>query len=218
MFHGYRGNAERDLNAGVKRAFKVGRNALLIDQRGSGFSQGHILTFGIKERKDCLKWIDFAINKFGKDTKIILTGISMGAATVLLASGEDLPKNVISVLADCPYTSAKEIMYKIIKNDLKLPPKIFYPFIKLGAMIYGGFNLDETSPLKAVQNSKIPIIFFHGDGDDFVPYQMSQTLSKKCASKNKLVIIPKAGHGLCYPANPEMYLNSIKEFQKEYGE
>ena len=217
MIHGYKGNAERDMNAGVKRAFKVGRNALLIDQRGSGFSDGHVITFGIKERKDCLKWIEFVINKFGQDTRIVLTGISMGAATVLMTAGEELPKNVISVLADCSFTSSKEIMYKIIK-EMKLPPKIFYTFIKLGALLFGGFKLEETSPIEAVKKCKIPVIFLHGSKDDFVPCYMSENLSKACSSKNKLVIIPEAGHGLAYPMNMDLYVNKVKEFQKECNE
>lgn len=218
MFHGYKGNSERDMNAGVKRAFKVGRNALLVDQRGSGLSEGRTITFGIKERKDCLKWIEFVISKFGDDVRIILTGISMGAATVVMASAEKkLPKNVISVLADCGYSSNKEIIYKIVK-EMKLPPRLFYPFIKLGGLIFGKFNLDETSPLEAVRKAKVPIIFFHGNDDTFVPFYMSENMSKLCITKNQYVLIPNAAHGLAYPTNPELYIRKIKEFQKECNE
>ena len=113
MFHGYKGNAERDLCGAVERAFRVGRNALIVDHRGSGRSEGNTITFGINERRDCLGWIDFAIKKFGPDVRIMITGISMGAATVMMASGEDLPKNVICTLADCGYSSAKEIIKKV---------------------------------------------------------------------------------------------------------
>ena len=217
MIHGYKGNAERDMNAGIKRAFKVGRNALLIDQRGSGFSQGKVITFGIKERKDILKWIDFVIDKFGKDVRIILTGISMGAATSIMASCEDIPSNVIGVLADCGFSSQKEIISKTIK-EMKLPPKLFYPFVKLGGLIFGRFNLDELTPLEACKKAKVPIIFFHGDKDNFVPCYMSEEMSKVCITKNKLVIIPNAEHGLAYPTNPDLYISKVKEFQKECNE
>ena len=217
MIHGYKGNAERDMNAGIKRAFKVGRNALLIDQRGSGFSQGKVITFGIKERKDILKWIDFVIDKFGKDVRIILTGISMGASTSIMASCEDIPSNVISVLADCGFSSQKEIISKTIK-EMKLPPKLFYPFVKLGGLIFGRFNLDELTPLEACKKAKVPIIFFHGDKDNFVPCYMSEEMSKVCITKNKLVIIPNAEHGLAYPTNPDLYISKVKEFQKECNE
>ena len=126
LFHGYRGTAERDLCGGVERCFSLGRNALIVDQRASGDSDGHVITFGIKECRDCLAWIDFVINKFGKDTRIILTGISMGASTVLMASGEKLPSNVVCTLADCGYSSPREIIRKVMKQ-MKLPVNFFYP-------------------------------------------------------------------------------------------
>lgn len=101
MFHGYRGSAERDLSGGIQRCFALGRNVLLIDQRTSCGSEGNVISFGINEHRDCLAWIDFAIERFGPDIKLILTGISMGASTVLMAAGKPLPQNVVGVLADC---------------------------------------------------------------------------------------------------------------------
>ena len=215
MFHGYKGTAERDLGGGVQRCFALKRSALLVDQRGAGKSEGRVITFGIKESEDCLKWIDFTVEHFGKDVKIILAGISMGAATVLMAAGRKLPKNVVGVLADCPYSSAKEIIEKIIV-ELKLPKKILYPFIKLGAKIFGGFNLEENSPIEAVKHCTVPAIFFHGDKDGFVPCEMSIANYNACSSKKKLVIVPGADHGLCYPANEEEYLRQLDEFGQKY--
>lgn len=211
MFHGYRGSAERDLSGGVQRCFKIGRSVLLVDQRCSCRSEGDVITFGIKEHRDCLTWVNFLVDHFGPDVKIILTGISMGGATVLTASGCDLPENVIGILADCPYSSPKEIICKVIK-DMGLPPKIFYPFTKLSARIFGKFDLEETSPLEGVKNCRIPVIFFHGESDDFVPCDMSRELFEACASKKKLVTIPGAGHGLSYAVDPEKYLTSLREF------
>ncbi len=211
MFHGYRGTAQRDLSGGVQRCFKLQRNALIVDQRCSQKSEGNVITFGICERKDCLSWIDFMINHFGKDVKIILTGISMGAATVLMATGEPLPKNIIGVLADCGYNSAKDIIKKVIKQ-MGLPASIGYFFVKLGARIYGHFDLEETSPEAALKNCTVPVIFFHGESDNFVPCDMSRINYEACGSKKKLVTVAGAGHGLSYPVNPEKYLNSLREF------
>ena len=217
MIHGYKGNAERDMNGGIFRAFAVGRNALLIDQRGSGDSEGHVLTFGIKERKDVRLWIDFLIDKFGKDVRIILTGISMGASTALMTTQENIPSNVIGVLADCGFSSQKEIISKTIK-EMKLPPKLFYPFVKLGGLIFGRFNIDELTPLDACKNMPVPVIFFHGDNDNFVPCYMSEDMAKVCSNKNKFVIIPNAEHGLAYPSSQDYYISKVKEFQKECNE
>jgi len=211
MFHGYRGCAERDLPGGVQRCFRVGRSALVVDQRASGRSDGNTITFGVKERKDCLGWIDFLIEKFGPDVKIILTGISMGAATVMMAGGEDLPENVIGILADCGYSSQKEIILKTIK-EMGLPPKLSYPFAKLAAKLFGRFDLEETSPVEALKKCKVPVIFYHGESDDFVPCDMSRACFEACASRKKLVTIPGAGHGLSYAVAPETYIETLKEF------
>ena len=214
MFPGYRGNAERDLAGGVHRAFALGRNVLLVDQRAAGYSDGHIISFGINEHKDCLKWVGFAISHFGKDVKIILTGISMGASTVLLASGYDLPENVIGILADCGYTSAKDIIKKVIRQ-IKLPPALLYPIIRFGGMMFGGFDIESVSPIEQVKKCKIPVIFVHGETDDFVPFSMSQAMYNACTSKKKLIAVPNAGHGLAYPVAQESYIEALRDFEKE---
>ena len=212
LFHGYRGSAERDMSGGVQRCFKVGRSALLVEQRCSNNSEGNVITFGVYEHRDCLKWVDFAIDYLGKDCKIILTGISMGAATVMIAAAEELPENVVGILADCGYTSAKAIMYDVIRK-MGLPPKLCYPFVKLGAKWFGHFDLEEKSPLEAMKKCTLPVIFFHGEADDFVPCDMSRENFAACGSeKKRLVTIPDAGHGLSYAVEPAYYLQELRDF------
>ena len=213
LFHGYQGNSERDLCGGVQRCFSLGRNALLIDQRASGESDGSVISFGINERKDCLRWIQFVIDKFGEEQKIMLGGVSMGAATVLMTAGEKLPKNVVCALGDCSYSSAKEIIYKIVR-EMKLPAPLVYPFIKLGGRIFGKFHLDETSPAKAMETCEIPVLLFHGDIDDFVPFAMSQKIYDACHAKKRLIMVKGAGHGLAYPKDKEGYIQALKEFER----
>lgn len=211
MFHGYRGGAERDMAGGVQRAFSLGRSVLLVDQRCSGKSGGHVISFGINEHKDCLRWAEFAAEHFGKDTKIILTGISMGASTVLMTANKPLPENVIGILADCGFTTAKDIIKKVIRQ-IKLPADLLYPFVKFAARVFGGFELEADSALRCVKESRVPIIFFHGESDDFVPCEMSRENFNACAARKMLVTVPKAGHGLCYPVAPERYLEALREF------
>jgi len=216
MFHGYKGNAERDLCGGVQRSFSVGNNVLIVDQRASGCSEGRVITFGIKERRDAHSWVDFAISHFGNDVKIILTGISMGAATVMMAAAEPLPENVVMILADCGFTSPKEIICKVVR-DMKLPPKPLYPLIRLGARLFGGFDLEETSATEAMQRCTVPVIFVHGEADDFVPCDMSRALYEVCKSKKRLVTVPGAGHGLAYLIAGDGYIQDLRSFQKECG-
>lgn len=215
MFHGYRGSAERDLCGGVQRCFALKRSVLLVDQRTSGKSEGNVITFGINESKDCIKWIEFAISHFGNDVRLILTGISMGASTVMIAAGSDLPPNVVGVLADCGFSSAKDIIKKVIRQ-LKMPPDLLYPFIKLGAKLYGKFDLEETTAVKSMEVCKIPTIFFHGDNDKFVPCEMSMECFEHCASRKKMMIVPEAGHGLGYLVDKDGYISALSEFFPEY--
>ena len=215
MFHGYRGNAERDLNGGVERCFRLGHSAMLIDHRGSGFSDGNVITFGILEKRDCLAWVDFAVKEFGSDARLILTGISMGAATVMMTAGKPLPPQVKYVLADCGYTSPREIISKVMA-EMHLPPKLIYPFAQLAARLLGHFCLDEDSPIEAMKRCTVPVVFAHGDTDDFVPYDMSVRLYDACVSpKKKLVTIHGAGHGLAFPVGRDEYVNALAEFKRE---
>ena len=212
MMHGYQGNLERDLSGGIFRALDIGHSVLVYNHRGSGDSDGNTLTFGINESRDCLKWIDYVLHNINKDAKIILSGVSMGAATAMITSGFELPENVVGIIADCGYTSAKDIIKKVIR-DMKLPANLLYPFVKLGAKIYGRFNLDEFSPIEQVKKSKLPTIFVHGDADTFVPMEMSKTNYEACsAEKKKFVIIEGAPHGLAFPVARDKYLDILREF------
>lgn len=211
MFHGYRGSAERDLCGGVQRCFALGRNVLVVDQRTSGKSQGNVITFGIKESRDCLTWVDFILAHFGCDTKIILTGISMGASTVMLAAGHVLPENVVCILADCGYSSAKDIIKKVIWQ-MKLPADLLYPLVRLGALLYGSFDPNDASCPRALKKCRKPVIFIHGENDTFVPCEMSRENYAACTSDKVLFTVPDAGHGLAYLVDSEGYLRTIKEF------
>jgi len=213
MFHGYRGSAERDLCGGLQRCIKLKRNVLTVNQRGNGESDGNVISFGIKERFDALSWARYASNRFGENTSIFFTGISMGASTVIMASSLDLPKNVIGIIADCGYSSIKDIIKIVIKKK-KLPVSIFYPLVKMGALIFGGFNIEKASPKGEAEKSKVPILFIHGDVDDFVPHYMSEENYNACKTEKMLVTFNGAGHGIAYLSDPEKYLSTLIEFEK----
>lgn len=210
-FHGYKSTAILDFCGGNHLARKIGHNVLLIDQRSHGKSEGRTITFGIKERRDCLCWIDYARNRFGTDIPIILVGLSMGAATVLMAADLNLPDNVKGIIADCPFSSPKAIIQKV-SRDMHVPVKLMYPFIRLGALLFGHFNLEESDALTAVAHAKIPILLFHGEDDRFVPCQMSHDIKNACSSPVTLITVPEAGHGLCYMVAPQTYENATLDF------
>ena len=218
IIHGYRGSPQRDTAAGIERCFEVGHNVLLVDQRAAAKSEGRVITFGAKEQYDCLDWIAFLNEQRGMDKGVILAGVSMGAATVMLASAHPLPDNVLYVLADCGYSSAREIIRKVVRENLHLPNFIFYPLIRVGGILYGGFDVDKISPANAVANATIPMIFIHGEDDGFVPAYMSRTCFDACASAHKTLFLAKgANHGLSLVIDPEGYYRTITDFKAECG-
>lgn len=211
MFHGYRGNSERDLAGGIQRCFALKRSALVVDQRGHGTSDGFNIFFGAKEKFDVLSWANYAYGRFGDKVPLLITGISMGASSVLLASELHLPKSVKGVIADCGYSSAKDII-KIIIKQIHLPVFIIYPLISFGAKLYGKFDLEDANVKKALKNAKVPIKFVHGKADDFVPYTMSEENFEACSSEKNILLVDGAGHGLSYLVEPEKYLKEVKFF------
>ena len=216
MMPGYRGLAERDLCGGVQRSFRLQRSVLLVDQRACGKCDGHVITFGIKERYDCQSWANYLYERFGKDIPVILTGVSMGAATVMMATELELPENVVGVIADCGYSSPKEIICKVIRQ-MKLPSKPLYPFVKLAARLFGGFDLEAASPLEAMKKCKYPVFFAHGEDDDFVPCEMTVACHEVCPAPKRLYTVPGAGHGLAYLIGKEKYLEVLKEMVPLYA-
>lgn len=212
-FHGYRGTGIRDFCGGSRIAMGMGRNVILVDQRAHGESKGHSICFGIKERYDCLSWINYALCRFGEDVDINIYGVSMGASTVLMVSGLELPDNVKHIVADSPYTSAGDIIKKVCA-DLKLPVFLVYPFIYLGALIFAGVKLDSCDCVSAVKKARIPILLIHGEDDRFVPCEMSETIRKANPKLIHRVTFPNAAHGISYIEDKERYEQLINQFIK----
>ncbi|MBR5478985.1 MAG: alpha/beta fold hydrolase [Clostridia bacterium] len=213
QFHGYRSSGLFDFCGGTKLAIRNGHNVLVIDQRGHGLSEGKHLTFGALEKYDCISWINYAIERFGADLKIFLLGASMGAATVLLASGLNLPPNVAGIIADSAYSSAEEIIKKVCE-DRKLPAKISWPLVKKAAEVYMKCDLKDADVAFAVKSARVPILLIHGETDGFVPCEMSEEILKNAKDAERITF-PNAGHVMSYMADPVKYEEMICEFMKK---
>jgi pimeloyl-ACP methyl ester carboxylesterase len=214
MFHGYTGTPSRDFCGGADICLSSGYNALLIEQRAHCGSEGHTISFGIKERRDVLSWIDYASERFGKGKEIIIVGISMGAATVLMSAALGLPGNVKGIIADCPYAYPEKII-RYVGETRKLPIAFLLPFIKLGARLFGGFSLTAGDAVTGIRDIKIPVMIIHGEDDDFVPC----TMSEEIADANKTYVtrytFPGARHGTSYLQDTERYTRLVKEFYEK---
>lgn len=218
FIHGYRCSSLRDGNGIFLYSKTLGYNILMVDQRVHGKSEGKTITFGIKERYDCIQWITWALERFGQEQKIVLSGLSMGAATVLMTADMDLPENVKGILADCPYSSPKAVIQKVIK-DVHFPVKPTYWMAKLAAKYIGKFDLEEASAIEAIKQSELPILIIHGTEDRFVPCSMSKECLVAGSNHVELVLIDGAAHGMSHCVDAKKYEEAVlKFFQKTIGE
>lgn len=211
QMHGYRSNGVRDFCGGNKIARESGHNTLIVEHRAHGESGGHTITFGVKERYDCQCWVNYAVERFGEEIPIFISGLSMGASTVLLAATLDLPSNVVGVIADCPYSSAEGIICKVC-GDMKIPAKTAFPIVRLGGRLFGRFDVREADVVSAVAQAKVPILIIHGEADYFVPCKMSEALYGANKEMVTLEIFPCAGHGISYIVDTERYTRVVKKF------
>ena len=216
FFHGYRCSAIRDGNGIFLYTRKLGFNVLLADQRAHGNSQGKTITFGVKERYDVRSWVEYFTKRFGTKQKIYLSGLSMGGATVLMASDIGLPKNVIGILADCPYSSPKAILCSVIRQ-MHFPVKMTYALARLSASWIGQFDVEEASAIEAVRNSQIPTLIIHGDADDFVPCSMSMDCQLAGEDHVQLVLIKGAAHGMSHCVDTTSYEEAVYAFFQRTG-
>lgn len=211
FFHGYHGTYAWD-GYGV---FQICRNneinILMVDERAHGKSEGKATTFGIRERYDCKLWTEYAVSRFGEKTDLILAGVSMGAATVMMASELGLPENVRAIVADCGFSEPAAIIKETIRK-MKLPVKPLYLLVSLGAHVFGGFDLKEATALSAVKKLQIPILFIHGKEDTVVPLSMCEELYESCAGKKEKLIVEEADHANSAVVDFEAYERAVMDF------
>ena len=210
-FHGYRSHAFTDFSGGAELSLAMKHNLLLVDQRAHGKSEGRTIGFGVLERQDVLCWVDYAVQRFGSDVQIILYGVSMGGATVLMASGLNLPENVKGIVADCPFVKPLDIIL-FVGQSTAFPQKLIKPFALLGARIYGGFDLLETDAVRAVSQTQVPILIIHGEADKYVPCAMSAEAEQANPSLVTRYTFPDAPHGISYLLDTPRYHKIVKDF------
>ena len=217
LFHGYRSSADRDFSCAVKMYCDAGFNVLLTDERSHGESGGRLITFGVKESRDVITWVDYCIGIGGEDCEIFLGGMSMGATTVLLAAGSALPPNVKGVIADCGFTSPEDIIKKVARQAFHINASWFLPVMNLYCLIFGHFSIHGVSTVKALEKTRLPVLFIHGKSDDFVPFEMSSAGYASAGGEKELLLIDGAGHGMSYLLDTPKVSGAVKGFLKKYS-
>lgn len=213
LSHGYRNYGIREFGSFFPFYYEQGINMLVIDHQAHGNSEGKYITFGYQEHLDLIRWIEYLVQNYGDDIEVYLHGISMGAATVCMASGsEELPIQVKGIISDCSYISASKQLIRTMKSFHTPLSKTTYSLISKKLQAKCKANIDETNPIDAVKNCKVPITFIHGMNDTFVPTNDCVQLFDACSSTDKdLVLIEKAGHAQSYWYAKDQYQQAILE-------
>lgn len=212
--HGYKGDRDDMYNIASFYALE-GYNVLTPDLRASGESEGTYIGMGWLDRYDLLLWIDYIID-LDPEAEIVLHGVSMGGATVMMVSGEDLPDNVVAIVEDCGYTSVWDIFSDELSYLFGLPE---FPVLYVANIISGiraGYTFSEASSLDQVANAEVPILFIHGSEDTFVVTDMVYEVYDACSSEKELLIVEGAGHGESYKLDPELYFDTVFSFLESY--
>lgn len=211
VVHGYFGS-HFDMMRYAIHYLEKGYNVLMPELRGHGVSEGNYVGFGYFDHVDIQGYIDMLLEK-DKEAKIVLHGMSMGAATVMMVSGEYLPDNVKGIIEDAGYANAYEQCAYNLRQMTKLGP---FPLLSATDLVMkkrAGYSLKDADPISYVKDATVPMLFIHGEADDFVPYSNLDPLFEACGSSHKEKLsVPGAGHVMSSETNPELFWGKVDSF------
>ena len=216
IVHGYTSKGF-NMTSYAKNFYNMRYNIMIPDLRAHGESEGHYIGMGWDDRNDIINLIDYILAE-ESDAEIVLFGVSMGAATVMMVSGEKLPSNVKAIIEDCGYTSAWDQFAYQLKTLFNLPKFPMMNIVDIICKIRAGYFISDASAIKQVKKTSIPTLFIHGDSDSFVPFEMQEKLYDACSAEKEKVVIEGATHARAAFTNPELYWLSIVNFLDKYVE
>ena len=214
--HGWRSTWSQDFGAIAPFWFDNDCAVLFAEQRGQGNSGGEYMGFGLLERYDCLDWIHWVNERTEAKLPIYLGGVSMGAATILMTAGFELPENVKGIVADCAFTSPHAIWKHVVENNFKLPFGLYSKAAKDICEKRIQMSSDSYSTTEALSNCIVPVLFIHGTDDNFVPIEMTYENYKACVSEKRLFVVPGAKHGMSYLVDKDGYETAVKQFWNDF--
>lgn len=213
MVHGYRGDGASIISP-IKNFKKQGYNLLIPDLRGHGFSDGDYIGMGWDDRLDIIQWIDYLIQK-DQNASIILYGVSMGGATVMNVAGEKIPKQVKAIIEDCGYTSVWDV-FKTHINMNEVESEIALHMASFVTKMRAGYYLEDVKPIEQVKKSQTPILFIHGNQDNFVPFSMLDELYQAANCQKEKLVVEGAGHANSCSVGEDIYYQTIYRFIENY--
>ena len=217
LAHGYRSTFLVDFGLAFAFYHALGMNILVPYQRSHGVSQGRYITFGVKESDDMKCWIGYHNRTFGCH-QMILSGLSMGASTVLFLADQDLPDNVKCIIADCGFSSPQAILDAAFRSVVHLPAKLSLTVTNLLTHGIAGFGLNQKDTRVILKNAKLPVMMIHGLADDFVPSDMTVQGYQACRSEKEILLVEGAGHGVSFLKDKETYTKRVIAFLEKHLE
>lgn len=193
--------------------FRQGFNVLLVDQRAHGKSDGTFATYGYYEKQDLDLWVNYLRQRIGEEAIIGLHGQSMGGGTVLEYAA--INKYVKFIVADCAYSDGISLIKHVFKKIKYLPMFPFIYFMNMRLIRKAKFSIKDISPIKAISDKDIPIMFIHGSLDELVPSYMSEEMYRAKKGLKRLLIVEGAKHGTAYETNKELYEKEVESFLTE---
>lgn len=217
MVHGFRSDPFYDFSRAFECYYSQGYSLLAVYQRAHGLSGGEYISFGIKERFDCRDWAKYIYDRFGPEHDIFLSGLSMGASTVLMACGTGLPSTVRGIVAYCGFTSPYAEFREILKHKFHLPEHPFLDIAQTFCRIMAGFSFKEYSTVDAMKENSIPILFIHGEADSLVPSKFTRENYDACAGEKVLVLVPGADDWCGCLVDTERCRKELTEFLTKHA-
>ena len=214
LCHGYHSTKLADFGGSMAFFHRNGLDLLLVDQRGHGLSEGKYVTFGVRESEDVLCWIEHMRRELWQGD-ILLSGLSMGASTVMYLADEELPENVKGLMVDCGFTSPGDIIGKVFRDVTHLPPVPWIYAADLFARCFAHFSFWEKSSLRSLGKNRLPIFMAHGKADDFVPCEMTEKAFAVCDGDKQLLLVEGAGHGVSFLEDKEGYAAAVRTLLKK---
>ncbi|MDD7383060.1 MAG: alpha/beta hydrolase [Peptoniphilaceae bacterium] len=212
--HGYASSRNSNTSKNIVSIYlKNGFQVVSVDNRGHGKSGGNYITMGYKDKDDIKLWVKY-IKERDKNSKIALHGISMGASTVMMASGDI--KDVYAIVEDCGYTSVWDEMKSELKYHYNLPAFPALYIANITAKIRAKTDFKKASSINSLNKTNIPMLFIHGDKDNFVPFEMLEKNYNAHNGKKEKLIIKGAGHAQSYLLEPEKYWKKVFDFLDKY--
>ena len=212
LFHGWCSSWEMDFLPALPFLYSLGLQLLLVDERAQGDSEGRWMTLGVREKDDAAVWTAYAAERFGAAHPLFLIGSSMGAAALLLASGDRLPGSVRGIVSDCGYVSPYEAASAVWRERTPFPAHLSMWLLERFARWFADFSLRGSDAREALRKTEYPVLFLHGTADRFIPAYMTKQAFEACAGEKTLTLVEGAGHCMSYLTDRKRVEAAVADF------